>query len=218
MAGLSTSIARTHKLTPSDTVLPTSSLTDSYTLCWVLAALYHNATVALNSVAGDKVDLTLATAGVHPTIIIASPATIMSYLSTNSSPPLTRYFATRTLQAGNMPTQRLTPDNATLSNLRVVLISQPATDAPRLLSLMLTDLRILLGARVAYALTAPRVAGALAQTHILDYRDKGSAVCVGAPLGSVEVHLTGEEEAMASQAPRGKVCTLTTCVCSYARM
>ena len=51
------------------------------------------------------------------------------------------------------------------------------------------------------------MAGAVSQTNILDYRDKGLVSNVGIPLTSVEIYLTGEEEggALEGERPRGKV-------------
>lgn len=67
-------------------------------------------------------------------------------------------------------------------------------------------MRLLLGARIGYALTTPLVAGAVAQTNILDYRDKGrDIVCYGAPLSSVEINLEGEEDVMGTSTPKGKL-------------
>lgn len=69
----------------------------------------------------------------------------------------------------------------------------------------LNDLRVLTGARIVYALTVPRVAGAVAQTNVLDYRITGDASGrshFGPPLGCVEVkvvdaprHTIGDDEA-----------------------
>ena len=95
-----------------------------------------------------------------------------------------------------------------LANVRAVFVGQDA-DArakdDRLSSKALDELRVDLGLKIAYALTSGRVAGAVAQTHLNDYRDKKASVCVGPPLGSVEVHLAGEEEAMGTPTPSGKV-------------
>jgi hypothetical protein len=54
----------------------------------------------------------------------------------------------------------------------------------------------------------PQVAGAISQTNVFDYRDKGDrTVGVGAPVSSVEVHLSGEEGIVGSKAPVGTVCS-----------
>lgn len=67
------------------------------------------------------------------------------------------------------------------------------------------DLRSGLGIRIAYALAAKNVAGAVSQTNILDYRSKSGLAHFGPPLSSVEVFLTGDEEDMGKALPRGKI-------------
>ena len=100
-----------------------------------------------------------------------------------------------TLAAGTMPTSSSSSDSApTPGKLRLVLISNcliPGPDSqPCLSSAQLSDLRIFTSARVVYALTAKQVAGAVAQTHVYDYRQKeGRESHFGAPLSSVEVKL-----------------------------
>jgi hypothetical protein len=68
---------------------------------------------------------------------------------------------------------------------------------------------MILGVRIGYALTAPKVAGAISQTMVHDYRDHGEDVNVGPPVGSVEVHVTGEEGELDSSTPKGKVRALS---------
>jgi hypothetical protein len=206
-------LVRTYKLSSTDTLLPTTAITDSYTLCWILAALYSNSSVALNSVAGDSVDLASAAALASPTVVIAAPTTIQSYLyNPNVKLPsaVSKYLTTRTLQAGNLPAKSGGAESSAspLSRLRVLLIPQSTyhtTLEIRLTSANLHTLRTHLKCRIGYALTTPYVAGAVAQTNILDYRDKGLAVCVGPPLSSVEVNLSGEEKEMGSPNPKGTV-------------
>ncbi|KAK4947432.1 hypothetical protein LTR10_013800 [Elasticomyces elasticus] len=207
-AALTATLTRAYKLSPSDMLHPTTSLTDSYTLCWTLAALYANASVALNSVAGDNVDLVSAASPSNPTIVIAAPPTVQTYLynpATVLPSAISKYMSGRTLENGNLPSK--SGGQASLPKMRLLLIPQPAAPAPqiRLPSSALHTLRTHLHARIGYALTTPSVAGAIAQTNILDYRDKGSKVCVGAPLSSVEVNLTGEEDVMGSHDPKGVI-------------
>ena len=74
---------------------------------------------------------------------------------------------------------------------RVIYTSERlGADSVPLTPLELTDIRILTGARVIYALTLPKVAGAVAQTNMLDYRiDKEAKKRshFGPPLSSTEV-------------------------------
>ena len=210
VAGLSATIARDNKFSHSDLLLPTTPLTESYTLCWTLAALYANASVAFNSVAGDSVDLRLCTQGLKPTVIIAAAGTIKNYINDTSKSGggpgvIGKYFSNKSLQAGVMPTKRPTIALSSLSRLRLLSIDQPASQKTRLSSSTLHKLRLLLGAKVVYGLTAPKVAGAAGQTNVHDYRDKGDIVCVGPPLGSVEVHMVGEEDKLGEATPQGRV-------------
>ena len=78
--------------------------------------------------------------------------------------------------------------------LRLLYVSERAsTGCPPLGSADLSDLRAFTGARVVYALTAAKVAGAVTQTQIYDYRreetPKGKHSHFGIPLSSVEVKL-----------------------------
>ena len=115
------------------------------------------------------------------------------------------YFANKSLRAGIMPTKRPTVALSSLSRLRLLLIDQPASRMPRLSSSTLHKLRLLLGSKVVYSLTAPKIAGAICQTNVHDYRDKGDGVSVGPPVGSVEVHMVGEEEKLGEATPQGRV-------------
>lgn len=87
---------------------------------------------------------------------------------------------------------------SSLSSLKSIYFalpsSVPASERPT--SSTLATLRLLLSARVCLALTAGPVAGYVAQTNALDYRDKGDVVCVGAPAASIELHLAGNEQEM----------------------
>jgi hypothetical protein len=175
--------------------------------------------VALNSVAGEKVDFTLAAAGVTPTVIVTSTKTILDYHSkamasqTGLVATISRLMQSQTLQAGNMPSRNTVAKLAevdtalSLSKLRLLFVAHRAGDrmSPKLKSSVLTDLRMLLGARIGYALTTHQVAGALCQTNIFDYRQTAGFNRFGPPLSSVEIYLTGNEEHVSKPDPRGKV-------------
>ncbi|KAL4917971.1 hypothetical protein BDW62DRAFT_201299 [Aspergillus aurantiobrunneus] len=210
IAGLIYSLPRTQRLSSGDLVLSIDSLSRLYPLCQVLAALFSNASVALNSVAGEKVDFALATVGVSPTVIIASSRTVSEYHEKFMKPhsgllsSFARWFQVRSLDAGNMPSQGFFSQLAnvgptaelSLDRLRLLCIAHRIddnTDA-RLDYEQLTDLRVLTGARVVYALTGPGVAGAISQTNVFDYRRFEGLSHFGAPLSTVEVLLTGISE------------------------
>ena len=58
----------------------------------------------------------------------------------------------------------------------------------------LGDLRLLTGARTVYAFTDARVAGAVSQTSIYDYRSNdGEQAVFGGPLSSIEFKLVDED-------------------------
>ena len=126
---------------------------------------------------------------------------------------INRLFQNQSLQAGNMPSRnaiaKLAEIDSTisLSKLRLLFVAYRAGDrkSPKLQSSVLADLRMLLGVRTGYALTTRQVAGAMCQTNVFDYRSTEGFNRFGPPLSSVEVHLTGDEERVSKQDPRGKV-------------
>ncbi|KAF2095857.1 hypothetical protein NA57DRAFT_78634 [Rhizodiscina lignyota] len=210
IGALITALPPAQRFTPSDLFLPADALTNSYTLCLTLAALFCHATLALNSVAGPVVDITDAAKSIAPTIIVASAtagATLQSNHAKGATGVMTKmahFSATKALQAGRMPVDNaLTRINApskaalgtTPGKLRVLFLSEKTGGAEKPLSEnALSDLRVLTGARVVYALTTPKVAGAVAQTNIYDYRtglgkDGDRYGHFGAVLSSVEVKL-----------------------------
>jgi len=203
-------IPTTQKIGPSDLFFPADSLSSNYTLVLTLAALYYNASVALNSVAGREAALDTATRGISPTILVASARTLAKVHAdtamklTNVLHSIVHWFQTRTLtQNGVMPVASIfTRLNDSLrpaigtppGKLRLVFVAEQADgDSPPLSSLALNDLRIFTGARVVYALTAAKVAGAVTQTTFYDYRvdaeEPGKHSHFGAPVSSVEVYL-----------------------------
>lgn len=184
-----------------------------------LAALFSHATVALNSVAGEDVDFALATSNISPTMIVASSQSILKYhdgimkSQTGLLSKLSRYWQNKSLINGNMPKMpSFVPPSRhdSLSKLRLLLIYHRAEhkDSTCLSTTTLANLKILLGARTCYALTASAVAGAVCQTNMFDYRQtsaRGSHF--GPPLSCVEVLLKGDEddEKLGSSEPQGKV-------------
>ncbi|KAJ5134906.1 hypothetical protein N7448_000074 [Penicillium atrosanguineum] len=222
IAALNSALPRTQRFTSADLVLSIDSLARSYPLLQVMSALFSNASVALNSVAGEQVDFALATAGVSPTVIIASSRTMSNYheriMQPHTGPisSLGRWMQSRTLEAGNMPSRNFFSQLAqigptaelSLDRLRLLCISHRVDGeaSARLSSEQLTDLRVFTGARVVYALTGPGVAGAIAQTNVFDYRCCTGQSHFGAPLSSTEITLTGMSEANASDGlPEGQI-------------
>lgn len=195
------------RMGPSDLFLPVDSLANVHTLILTLAALYSNASVALNSVAGQSSNLAVATQGVAPTVIVASPATLLASHAESTSrlfSPLAKAshaISTRSLtQDGAMPTGNPLSAFAsgaapaigtTPGKLRLVFTAERVgSDTPHLSAKVLSDLRIFTGARFVYALTAAKVAGAISQTAVYDYRlcDDGRGH-FGPPVTSLEIFL-----------------------------
>lgn len=210
VAGIAAQLAAiptARKLGSSDLVLAVDSLSTIYTLSIVLGALYSGCSLALNSVAGPQVDLVLATQGVAPTVIVASPATLLKAHQEATKKlssqilKILHWIQTRTLtQDGVMPAASYLKSfsdtvrpviGTTPGKLRLIYSADRGSAAsPPLSAFALSDLRIFTGARIIYALTAPDVAGAVAQTAFYDYRvdgEVGERSHFGAPLSSVEI-------------------------------
>ncbi|KAI0169606.1 hypothetical protein GGR52DRAFT_550720 [Hypoxylon sp. FL1284] len=210
-------IPQKERFTPADLFLPSASLSASFPLVLTFAALYANASVAFNSVAGTAPDLVLATTGVAPTIVVATPQTLTKThaetIAKIASPlsRLSHWASTQSLvQSGAMPVASfLTSLNDSLrprigsaptpGKLRLLYVADPAgAGAPRLSERALSDLRVFTRARVVHALSAPRVAGAAAQTQFHDYRVAGDGRApahFGPPLSSTEVVLRDTPDA-----------------------
>jgi acyl-CoA synthetase (AMP-forming)/AMP-acid ligase II len=209
VGSLITSLPAAQRFSASDTFLPADAFTTSYALCLTLAALFSHSTVVINSVAGPGVDLTLASRSVAPTIVVISAETAAK-LHSDANPSalgglkkFAYYTETRMLTAGRLPTDSLltrlnAPTRASIGTtpgkLRLLFVSERAgLDTPPLTSDDLSDLRIYTKARVMYALTAAKVAGAIAQTNVYDYRRGDTPTNkhshFGVPLSSLEIKL-----------------------------
>jgi len=218
------------RISQSDLFFAADSLSNVYVLVVTLAAIYYNSSLALNSVAGRDTDLVLATQGISPTILVASSSTLSRTHKETSTKlssvfhQMVHWWQTRTLtQDGVMPLASvLTRFNdsmrpaigTTPGKLRLVFVSEQAgSDYPPVSSVTLSDLRIFTGARVIYALTAAKVAGAVAQTTFYDYRvidDSSKHSHFGAPVSSVEVilkdtgkHINTDDVAIGEVVARG---------------
>lgn len=229
IAGQLSSLPAAQRLNNSDLVLPVDSLSTMYPLVLTLSALYSNASVALNSVAGTSPDLVLATQGISPTIVVVSPKTLAKVLSETaakmSSPvyKIVHWFQTRSLvQQGVMPAStvlsrafdHLRPIiGSTPGKLRLIYVSQQiGAKAEPLTARNLTDLRIYTGARIIYSLASSKVAGAVTQTGIYDYRVEDNSEQVshfGAPISSVEFFLKDtKEHKTTDESSRGEVSSI----------
>ncbi|KAI5307925.1 hypothetical protein KEM55_007038, partial [Ascosphaera atra] len=197
IAAVASALPQSQRIKPDDTVLPVDSLCQPYALSVMLAALFLNASVVLKSVSGDDVDLMLAVNAVSPTIVVASSNAVSRYYREElkpSSNALTKagcFMQRISLDKGVFPIDSLA-SRLTLSELspglRLLLISQPIDAGKRshLSPQELSDLRCMLKTRVSYALTAPKVFGAVCQTNPYDYR-RFARSHFGPPLSSLEL-------------------------------
>ncbi|KAK4127635.1 acetyl-CoA synthetase-like protein [Parathielavia appendiculata] len=200
VAGQIFAIPTSHRMGPSDLFLPADSLANTHTLVLTLAALYSNASVAFNSAAPQAEDLTVAVRGVFPTILVATPAALLK-THKEAQAQLKSSLVARTLHS--LQLQKLTQNGVMPliktrlpagSKLRLILTAErPRADTPRLSCRVLTDLRAFTGARIMYALTAPKVAGTVTQTGFYDYRvfdgEKDGGYHFGPPLTNAEIVL-----------------------------
>jgi hypothetical protein len=216
VAGLMFTVPTSQRMSPSDLFLPADSLANTHTLALTLAALYSNASVAFNSAACQAPDLTTATRGIAPTVVAATPAALLKTHEqtvsgfTGALAKNIHWLQTRSLtEAGVMPAasllsrlnDRFLPavGNAP-GKLRLIFVAERAgAGTPPLSSSVLSDLRVFTGARIMYALTAAKVAGAVAQTGFYDYRvfddegQSGGYSHFGPPLSNTEVLLRDTE-------------------------
>ncbi|KAG6102481.1 hypothetical protein E4U30_005958 [Claviceps sp. LM220 group G6] len=207
VSGQLVAIPSRERLTQTDLFLPVDALSNIHTLTLTLAALFSNASVALNSVSGQSADLALATQGVSPTVIVASPAALLRSHEesirklSGSLAKLSHSLSTKTLtQRGvHAASNALSAFAAgarlrvgtTPGKLRLVFTAERiGAHTPLLSCQVLSDLRVLSGARIIYALSAARVAGSVTQTAVFDYRVSADVEThFGAPTTSVEIYM-----------------------------
>ena len=222
IAALLTALPLRQRFTSADLVLPASSFDRTYVLLQTMAALVAHASVAVTSVAGPGIDLAMATRSVSPTVIITSAETMAAMHQkeiAGIAGPIQRfgkYTQAQAMEAGRMPTDGLlfkilapSASSTKPGKLRLILTSDRiGAGTPALSSTMLSDLRIFTRSRIVYALTAARVAGAVAQTNVFDYRrDNGTGHSqFGVPLSSVEVKLVNRDDSKCEQRqPEGEI-------------
>ena len=188
-------------------MLSLEPMTRTFPLCISLAAIFAGATIALTSVAGAAPDYSLAFQNVQPTVVIASAETAAHAHARHRDAnkgffqSLDRSRQARNLAAGAMPRANSLARNSGRPGAgpRLLYVSERAgADSVPLSAPELADLRIWTGARVIYALTAARVAGAVAQTNMMDYRvDEGATGArshFGPPLSCVELKIVEDRQ------------------------
>ncbi|KAL8822698.1 MAG: hypothetical protein Q9191_006568, partial [Dirinaria sp. TL-2023a] len=184
------SLPKNERLGSADVVLPLTSIADQYTLVIALAALYSNSSLALTSVSGHTVEYSTAFRGIAPTVIIATPPTMLKVWEEKTKAPkgmlekVDHWNRSRVLAAGSMP-------KAPVARRSPRLIFVPERSGQTsLTSEQLFDLRISTGAHIAHAFTDRRVAGAISQVNIFDYRRSiDGRSHLGPPMSCLEVKL-----------------------------
>lgn len=161
------------------------TLSDLYARIHTYVALSSGSTVALSSIGGKHVDVEKTSKAVKPTIIVASPESLLEiHRATRGSMMemwhgLIHYFQTRTLTvSGQIPQGNwLTRVNDYIrpevgGRLRLVFVTESGGDpkSQSLNSLDLADLRIFFKAKVVYGLKHHKVAGPVTQHNAYDYR------------------------------------------------
>ena len=201
MAGIAAQISalpKSQRFGPSDILLPIDSLSFHYPLTLTLAALFSNASIALTSVSGPAADYSVAFFGVSPTMVIASEETLSRACSDRKAAlsgifqKITFSRQARSLASGVMPT--LSSSILKQSPRAIFVAHRAGVPSPPLSSAEMADLRILTGARIVYALTAAKVAGAVSQSNIFDYRTTTTASHFGPPLSCLEIKLKDSPE------------------------
>ncbi|KAF8460641.1 hypothetical protein BDZ91DRAFT_798724 [Kalaharituber pfeilii] len=179
------SLPTAERLSPSDIFLPVDSLSALFPRIMTYTALCSGTLLALNSVAGPQAHLEHACRPVSPTVIIANPHTLLATIRNTAGTQmemwhwLIHWFQKRTLASGRIPKgnwlTRLNdyqrPVLGKPQRLRLCFTYELAiTDTQPLNSPDLCDLRIYFSAKVIYALCSPKVAGAICQQNVYDYR------------------------------------------------
>ena len=151
-------------------------MTEQYALVMTMVALYSRASILLTSNTGPTVDyLTGFRSKIVPTIVLAPPETLIRHLEDVAKKPksIIRRFrewqATRSLISGSFPKIPSGPLSA-----RLIFTTQSTNLNRSLTADQLSQLRVVTGSRIVHALTNPRVAGAVTQTHVYDYRTQGT--------------------------------------------
>ncbi|KKA27735.1 hypothetical protein TD95_001295, partial [Thielaviopsis punctulata] len=216
IAGMAAQIASTPSseiFSSKDTFVPAQVLTDQFTLTVTLVALFNNANIVLNSVAGKDANLSIATQGVPATVIVAAPEQALVYHNEGAAsisgsiimkwvhnyrlrllenygvfPHIKGFLAE--LETANAPDIGQAPTVP-----RVLYIAEKVDRKPLMTSQMLSDIRALTSARVVHAMTSSKVAGSVAQTLWYDYRlMEGATAHFGPPAPSVELWLTDKDK------------------------
>lgn len=162
-----------------------------YPLTVTLAALFSNVSLALTPVSGPSVPYSSAFQGASPSVVISGTQTLSNLCKNHERVQsqklgIGHWWKSRSLEAGVLP--KLSGTN----NPRLVYTyEKPNASTVPLSPSDFFELKLITGARLIYAFTDPRVAGAVSQTNIFDYSKRGHSEDgkshFGPPLSSVEI-------------------------------
>ncbi|KAK9476748.1 hypothetical protein V1514DRAFT_344383 [Lipomyces japonicus] len=191
---------------PADIIVPAESLHHLYSRILFLAALTAGSTVIFAGVSGEGYDRE-AIKFINPTILISTAGALVDIVNHKLSlfERLKLQRASGILGSGNLPS----PVLRIFPSLRILYTheEQPPGVSTTSRSIHIEDshytslhsadlskLRALLGTHVVYALTHARVAGAICQTHVYDYRNEGSVRTFGPVVPAIEAIVRDAED------------------------
>ncbi|KAK9237967.1 hypothetical protein V1525DRAFT_131319 [Lipomyces kononenkoae] len=189
-------VPKNESFKPADIVLALDSLQDMYTRIMLLAAFTAGTNVVLCDMPRGEFDFESLRA-INPTVMIVPTKSLHGLLTYSPSLIINLRLkrALGILAAGNIPS----PVLRLLPRLRLVYTherqpvwqrqtktSEVNDKTSSLTSAQISLLRALLGARVVYSLTNPRIAGPICQTHIYDYRNLGPVRVYGPVVPALE--------------------------------
>ena len=191
-----------HRFEERDRILSLESLCSLYPLVILLTGLYSSAGIMLSTSIGPTTDFMMQHLSSYdrPSVIITSSET-MAKIAQDLKTKRKVGLLTRFYDYWNLSTQ---DTGALLSANHLFkhgsprlfyVYSQASRDSVPLSATDFAEIRNVTHARTIHALTTPKVAGAVAQTNLFDYRrDKPyhQRSHYGAPLSSVEVKLVAE--------------------------
>ncbi|KAL2891077.1 long-chain-fatty-acid--CoA ligase [Ceratocystis lukuohia] len=206
------SIPSSEALGPKDTFVPADVLTDNFTFIMTMTAMFSNANISINSVAGKEANLSVATQCAPATVVVVSPEQLLLYHKDGMSSIcgiVTKWihgyrqrklenfgvFPSTTGFMADMEVSNAPPLGTEDTQVRAIYVAEKTGNKPVISSKMLSDLRALTGARVVHALTSAVAAGSIAQSLWYDYRvHEGQTAHFGPPSPSIELILKDKGE------------------------
>jgi hypothetical protein len=203
-------LPKEHVLSDKDVVLPLAPFSDTLSRTLTFAAmasgisnriyLTSGSTLLLHPFTDPLAQINIAKQ-LHPTIVVVNNAVTsiitqeaMGWRRESTIKSIQLTLNSNKLSNGRLPIGLKEVRSAISNNLRLLYISfQP--DTQPVYSHALELLRASLGSHIIYALGSPWAFGPIAQTHLHDYRHDTTGMSgfghFGAPVGGVEIKLTG---------------------------